>query len=350
MAGRPTLAWLTLVGCLFGGLSAHSAEVLTLAASGEGIAVVRARGVEAGIAPVPAAVGILTADGQYRRVVRVNGSLALGAPTSLSTPDPVRPEAILLDGEITRGTADITRAWLSAPTERYRHGVLGDAVEAGALVLERADGRRFRYVLDAGSVFEDRRVRLIDLDQDGRDEAIVVQSYLDEGAALAVFAMGRDGVTFISQVPAIGRANRWLNPVGAGDFDGDGVVEIAYVETPHIGGALRLFEYRDRRLHEDHAARGFSNHAIGSRVQDQSAIHDWTGDGVPDMAVPDARRRGLRFVTFARGTFHEFDQVSHDQAIVTAIHPALFDDSGQVFAVYGLADGTLVAVRPGNGN
>ena len=63
MAGRPTLAWLTLVGCLFGGLSAHSAEVLTLAASGEGIAVVRARGVEAGIAPVPAAVGILTADG-----------------------------------------------------------------------------------------------------------------------------------------------------------------------------------------------------------------------------------------------------------------------------------------------
>ena len=101
--------------------------------------------------------------------------------------------------------------------------------------------------------------------------------------------MGRDGVTFISQVPAIGRANRWLNPVGAGDFDGDGVVEIAYVEMPHIGGALRLFEYRDCRLHEDHAAPGFSNHAIGSRVQDQSTIHDWTGDGVPDMAVPDAR-------------------------------------------------------------
>ena len=266
-------------------------------------------------------------------MVRVNGSLALGAPTSLSTPDPVRPEAILPDGEITRGTADITRAWLSEPTERYRHGVLGDAVEAGAQVLERADGRRFEYVLDAGSVFEDRRVRLIDLDQDGRDEAIVVQSYLDEGAALA-----------------IGRANRWLNPVGAGDFDGDGVVEIAYVETPHIGGALRLFEYRDRRLHEDHAARGFSNHAIGSRVQHQSAIHDWTGDGVPDMAMPDARRRGLRFVTFARGTFHEFDQVSHDQAIVTAIYPAILDDSGQVFAVYGLADGTLVAVRLGNGN
>lgn len=64
-----------------------------------------------------------------------------------------------------------------------------------------------------------------DQDQDGRDEAIVVQSYLDEGAALAVFAMGRDGVTFISEVPAIGRANRWLNPVGAGDFDGDGVVD-----------------------------------------------------------------------------------------------------------------------------
>ncbi len=88
MAGRPTLAWLTLVGCLFGSLSAHSAEVLTLAAPGEGTEVVRARGVEVGIAPVLAAVGILTVNGQYRRVVRDNGSLALGVPTSLSTPRP----------------------------------------------------------------------------------------------------------------------------------------------------------------------------------------------------------------------------------------------------------------------
>ncbi|MEK9900686.1 MAG: hypothetical protein VW516_08060, partial [Rhodospirillaceae bacterium] len=58
---------------------------------------------------------------------------------------------------------------------------------------------------------------------------------------------------------------------GAADFDGDGHPEIAFVETPHIGGTLRLYEYRDRKLHEDHVARGFSNYAVGSREQDRGA-------------------------------------------------------------------------------
>jgi hypothetical protein len=204
----------------------------------------------------------------------------------------------------------------------------------------------FRYRLDSGSVFEDRRVRLFDLDGNGRDEAIVVQSYLDAGAALTVLALGRDGVRYVAEVPAIGRANRWLNQAGAGDFDGDGANEIAYVETPHIGGTLRLYELRGGKLREDAAAPGFSNHAIGAREQEMSAVHDWTGDGVPDLAVPDARRLGIRFVTFAGGVFREFERTVHGSPIVTAIRPALLDTSGQVYAVYALADGTIHAVKP----
>ncbi len=201
--------------------------------------------------------------------------------------------------------------------------ILSDGVEAGGLALERPDGLIARYKLDAGSVFEDRRACPIDLDD--------------------------AGVTFLSEVPAIGCANRWLNPAGAADFDGDGHPEIAFVETPDIGGILRLYEFRDRKLHEDHAAPGLSDHATGSREQSQSAVHDWTGDGIADIAVPYARRRALRFVTFAGGTFREFETIAHDQPIVTAIRPARLEDGGPIYAVYGLADGRIVAVKPQKG-
>lgn len=326
--------------------SATGAEIFRAPAPAGSVELIRLPGIEGGITQGPAQVGLRDADGRVRTLVLRDGALRTEVPATATIDIGPRPRDILSDGEITRGTADIARAWLTDPTDRYRHGVLGDAIEGGGLALERADGRVFRYKLDSGSVFEDRRVRLIDLDGNGRDEAIVVQSYLDDGAALAVFGLGAEKVEFLSEVPAIGRANRWLNPVGAADFDGDGVTEIAYVETPHIGGTLRLFEFRDRKLHRDHAARGFSNHAIGSRVQDQGAVHDWTGDGIPDIAVPDARRRALRFVTFADGTFREFETVANDEPIVTAVRPARLDGSGTVYAVYGLADGTLVAVRP----
>ncbi len=158
-------------------------------------------------------------------------------------------------------------------------------------MLEGRAGRQFHYLLDSGTVFEDRRVRLVDLDGNGRDEAVVIQSYLDEGAALSVFALGADGVDVVSEVPAIGRLNRWLNPVGAADFDGDGVIELAYVETPHIGG-----------------------------------------------------KRALRVVTFANGQFRELAHIAHTHKIVSAVRAGVMGADEDVFIVHILADGTLHAV------
>jgi hypothetical protein len=149
-----------------------------------------------------------------------------------------------------------------------------------------------------------------------------------------------------AEAEPIGLSHRWLNPAGAGDFDGDGRTEVAYVETPHIGGTLILYEYNGQRLIKDGAARGFSNHAIGSREQGQAAVADWNGDGILDLLVPDARRRELRIVTFAGGTFKELERVGNPARIVTAVLPARFGQSDRVAVVYGLADGTLVAISP----
>ena len=101
-----------------------------------------------------------------------------------------------------------------------------------------------------------------------------------------------------------------------------------------------------RWLTPDHSIADISSHAIGARVQDMAATVDWNGDGVPDIALPDGRRRSLRVIGFAGGAATELARIDHAAAIVSAVLPARLTEAGPVELVYGLADGTLVVVRP----
>lgn len=148
-------------------------------------------------------------------------------------------------------------------TRVYPHGVLGDAIEYKALVSldPRGVGGLFRLVaLPGDQVFEDIAPRCADLDADGFDEIITVVSDARDGARLAIYSRGRG---FVAETPPIGRGFRWLAPAGTGDFDGDGRIDIAYVETPHIGGTLRVWTLGDTGLAEIASAPGFTNHRIG---------------------------------------------------------------------------------------
>ena len=185
----------------------------------------------------------------------------------------------LPDGEFAIGSHDIAGAWLVEPTTRYDHGVLGDAIEAGGLRARLRDGGELDYRLPANSVFEALRPWVIDLDGDGRDEIIVVRSYLDAGAALAVYGI-RDGeIVQLAETDPIGRAYRGLHLAGVGDFDGVRGLEIAYVETPHIGGILHILSFEGGRWRREGTLHGFSNHVMGSRALGLSAVRDLDGDG-----------------------------------------------------------------------
>ncbi|MGB0497591.1 MAG: FG-GAP repeat domain-containing protein, partial [Rubricella sp.] len=121
-------------------------------------------------------------------------------------------------------------------------------------------------------VFEDLAPRLADVTGDGLPEIITVEAHRTLGARLAVWtAEGR-----LAATPHIGRAFRWLAPVGVGDFDGDGHPDIAYVETPHLGRTLRFWTYRDGALHQIASAPGYTNHRIGEDFI-TSAVRSCTG-------------------------------------------------------------------------
>jgi hypothetical protein len=154
-------------------------------------------------------------------------------------------------------------AWFEDPTTRYPHGVLGDAVEAGTLAVQLAsDCAILRATLPTAEVFEDIAPRLSDLDGDGRAEVIVVQSHRLLGARLAIYSV-TDRLRLLAATPNIGRPNRWLAPIGVADLDGDGAIEIAYIDRPHLARTLRVWRYENGALTEIAAASGLTNHRIG---------------------------------------------------------------------------------------
>jgi hypothetical protein len=279
--------------------------------------------------------------GGWFRVVTGTQRLTLAASAG-----PVRrpmPPGALSDSRIASGKGPIARAWLAEPTGRYGHGVLGDAIEAGSLVIERRDGSKDSVRLDPGAVFEDLEPRIADLSRDGRERVVTVKSYLTKGSALAVIGE-RDGrLAVIAETPPIGIPNRWLNPAGIADFDGDGRVDIAFVRMPHAAGVLELWSWQDGRLVKTREMADFSNHAIGSRALRLSQVADFDGDGLPDLAIPSFDRRSLRIVAFAPQP-RDIARIALPARVTTEI-AALDGGDSRPALLLGLENGSLIAIR-----
>lgn len=260
-------------------------------------------------------------------------------------PVPAIEPDLVPGARVARGHRNIRSAWLARPTERYRHGVFGSTAEAGALFAVDAVGTLHMLELEAAAVFEDREARILDVDGDRRDEIVVVKAYADRGAALAVYRLERDGLVLAGETPPIGRPQRWLNPIGVADLDGDGKPEIAVVETPHIGGIVVIYRYERGHFRELARRPGYSNHAMGALHQGLATIADLDGDGVAELAVPTANRRALEVLSFKGGEFRTLYQTEYVLGeVVTDVIAADIDRDGRLDLTFGLSNRAVMVV------
>jgi len=233
--------------------------------------------------------------------------------------EPGRPGQIP-HSRVAHGSNDIAGAWLAMATDRYPHSVLGDSFEASRLAVESRQGKFLILDLPPHRVFEDLQPRLIDLDGDGRDEIIVVESDTRLGASLSVYGIVDGLLAKRTATPFLGRPNRWLNPLGVGDFDGDGKLDIALVATPHIGGVLRLYHFLEPELSKFAEYTGVSTHSLGSTElglgrEVENAPRD-------QLLLPDQSHRKMLLLEWTPDGWLKHDQVDLPDVLRSSLMPS----------------------------
>ena len=254
------------------------------------------------------------------------------------------------DARVTISDKNIREAWLTRPTRRYAHKILGDEIEGSGIAVALPKGRRIEMKLEDGFVFEDRMARLIDLDGDNDLEIVTVLTDMQRGASLAVYGVKDEKIIPVAATAPIGQPNRWLNPAAAGDFDGDGKMEIAWVETPHIGGILKIARLSGsdgpRKIEILATLEGFSNHTIGSREMQEALAIDWDGDKRPEIILPGADRKSLKAVTFKDGKLKVIDEMQIDGIIDSPLIAADLDWNGRGEVLLVTKDARLLSFSP----
>lgn len=195
--------------------------------------------------------------------------------------------------------AGISAARLESPDDSYPHRIMGRIPERRVLAVRDGAGREIRIDLRQGPepshVFEDIAPRLVDADDDGLTDAVVVESSPTQGAQLAIYTLRRGQLVKFAATPHIGTRFRWLAPAAIADLNGDGITDIAYVETPHLGKILRVWSWAPGGLTQIAHLKGVTNHRIGDEVI-WGGLRD-CGQG-PEIVLSDAAFREVLAVSF----------------------------------------------------
>lgn len=248
----------------------------------------------------------------------------------------VLAENLLPDARLVEGRNGLLVA-LGDATGRYAHGVLGDAVEGGAIVVAGRGGWEAQTIpIPAPAVIEAIAPLLADLDGDGVDEIIVTES--DPAGGSRIVAYSAQGERWSGE--PIGQGSRWRHALAAAPFARDGVTEIAVVRTPHIGGVVEFYRLVDGHLQIAASLPGYSSHRIGSRNLDMAAAADLDGDGRAELLVPTQSMDALAVLgRSANGVLEEL-RLPLGPRLTTNLALIPFDDGSFALAA-GTAGSTL---------
>lgn len=216
--------------------------------------------------------------------------------------------AQLPERQISIGNANAIYAQYAQPTVKYGHNILGDKIEAEQLVVLR-DGITYTHTLADQYVFEDIKPRLFDVDNDGQLEIITIRTHVTKGAGIMIYKIANNALTEFAWVEEIGTPHRWLNIVAVYDLDGDGTTELAWIQTPHLGGILKVTRIEAGKLEALSQVSGYSNHSIGERNLCLSVVTKT--NSATRFYVPTQDRRQIVGFIFARGSIQPADTINH---------------------------------------
>jgi len=196
-------------------------------------------------------------------------------PTRLEVRAPVDARIVRVD--------DGQYAVYGQRTDRYRHGALGDTIEASSLVIVDTDAERIarEIELDAPTVFEGFSPMVADLDSDGSAELITTVADSDAGARIRAY--GTDGRE-LSTGPVYGPG--WRHQLCVAPFGPDAGSELAVVRKPHVDRTVEFYRLTDTGLEVVATQQGYASHTYGSRTLDGAVAGDLDGDGRTELLAP----------------------------------------------------------------
>ena len=234
-------------------------------------------------------------------------------------------------------------AVLSEPTQRYRHGTLGDEVEAGAVTLLRLPDltplATWRPAVPA--VIEARRPT--SWNADGAVGLHVTMSDETSGARLVSLVWDGSALRLLAAGEPLGASQRWLHLIGA-----DGARAYA-VHEPRSGGPLVRYTLPPptppvAAARHDEAPAALASaafdldlvsHVDGERLLDRAALLGRLPDGADLLLVPRRNQRTLVWLRCDDAVCSELAAVTLPSALATNL--ALSPPQGPASAVV-LAD------------
>ncbi len=230
---------------------------------------------------------------------------------------------------------------LTDATQRYRHAVLGDAIEAGSVTL--LDTNPNPQVAQTIMIPEPRVIEGIapiwaDLTGDGKREIIVTLSDAQQGAQLVVFNEQGEQV---ATGPAIGQGNRWRHQLAVAPFGPNGELELVDVLTPHLGRVVEFFQLKGDKLELQATVRaGYTSHTIGSRNLDLAVAGDFDGDEKVELVLPSSNGLELGAVRRSADGADVVWTLELDGRVTTNLMTTQHGDIGLALGV-GQANGVL---------
>lgn len=192
--------------------------------------------------------------------------------------------AALPDARIVRN-ADGDLAALTQPTDRYEHGVLGDALEADSITVLRPspEGARMlsSFPAASGGVFEG--VAPMWFERNGETLLAVTESVAGLGARVSVYQP--DG-ELAGAGPFIGEGMRWRHLTSAAPFGPGGETELSATLTPHMNSAAQFYQIGEAGLEITAGVPGYTSHRIYSRNLDAALAGDLDADGETELLLP----------------------------------------------------------------